>query len=396
MNKITDFCTGCGTCVSVCQQGAISLVKTKGYCTAKIDTDKCNECGLCRKVCPKLEKPQKETYKPISIVKGYAKDQHIRFKATSGGIVTVLLAEMLKEGEIDAALVVRKKKEADFISFEPYWAKDAQAVISSSGSAYQPVALNTRLSEIKRFNKIAVVGLPCHIQGVRKYLELYPKAKARVRVIIGLTCSHNISRLGTKFLLKSASVSRLEDIFYRGNGWPGGVRLIEGHKEHFFHNLHSLWNDIFASFCFCPPYCLRCDDDLAEYSDINVSDAWLKEELSRKENIGSSIITVWTNTGKELLNKYQDLFDVKEITLQDLENSQKYPLFFKKYIFSNRAGVISHLIFVLIRVINFISFSKPFQLLPINIQILYIKLSRQLIYKSLRLSSKGRIYFANN
>jgi coenzyme F420 hydrogenase subunit beta len=339
--------------VSVCKQDAVSLVETKGYCTVKIDTDKCNECGLCRKVCPKLEKPQKETYNPISIVKGYAKDQHIRFKATSGGIVTSLLAGMLKEGEIDAALVVRKKKKGGFISFEPYWAKDAQAVISSSGSAYQPVALNTRLAEIKYFNKIAIVGLPCHVQGLRKYLEINPKAKAKVRVIISL-------------------------------------------KGTFFPNLHSLWCDIFASFCFCPPCCLRCDDDLAEYSDINVSDAWLKEELSQKENIGSSIITVWTNTGKELLNKYQDLFDVEEIALQDLENSQKYALFFKKHIFSNRAGIISHLIFILIRILNFISFSKIFQLLPMSVEIQYIKLSRKLIYKSLRLSSKGSIYFANN
>ena len=273
MNKITDFCTGCGTCVSVCQQGAVSLVETNGYCTAIINSDKCNDCGLCFKVCPKLKKPEKESDQPISIIKGFAKDQSIRFKATSGGIVTSLLAAMLEEKEIDAALVVRKKRDADFISFESYWAKSAQTVIAGTGSAYQPVALNIRLSEIKQFNKIAIVGLPCHVQGVRKYLELYPGAKTRVRVIIGLTCSHNVSRLGTKFLLKSTSISRLDDIFYRGNGWPGGVRLLEGQQEYFFHNLNSLWTDIFASFCFCPPYCLRCNDDLAEYSDINVSDA---------------------------------------------------------------------------------------------------------------------------
>jgi len=396
MNEITDFCTGCGTCVSVCQQDAISIVETKGYYTATINRDKCNECGLCRKVCPKVAKPKNKVSTPILIVKGYAKNQSIRFRATSGGIVTALLAAMLEDKEIDAALVVRKKRETDFISFEPYWAEDVQSVIASSGSAYQPVALNTRLSEIKSFNKIAVVGLPCHIQGVRKYLELYPRAKSRVSIIIGLTCSHNISKLGTRFLLKSASVARLDDLFYRGNGWPSGVRLIEGQKEHFFHNLHSLWADLFASFCFCPPYCLRCADDLAEYSDINVSDAWLPEELSQKENTGSSIISIWTKTGSELFDKYQDLFKVKKITCKALKDSQKYSLFFKKHIFSNRMGIISNLIFILIRILNFISFSSSFRLLPMNLQIFYIKLSRKLIYKSLRLSRKVNIYFANN
>lgn len=39
---MTDCCTGCGTCVSVCKHDIIFLVETKGYYTAKIDRDKCN------------------------------------------------------------------------------------------------------------------------------------------------------------------------------------------------------------------------------------------------------------------------------------------------------------------------------------------------------------------
>lgn len=40
-------CTGCGTCIDVCDQGAITL----NY-TAKIDSEKCSGCGVCVNTCP--------------------------------------------------------------------------------------------------------------------------------------------------------------------------------------------------------------------------------------------------------------------------------------------------------------------------------------------------------
>ncbi len=42
-----EKCNGCGTCLNVCPQDAISLNKGK----AVIDKDKCVECGACISVC---------------------------------------------------------------------------------------------------------------------------------------------------------------------------------------------------------------------------------------------------------------------------------------------------------------------------------------------------------
>jgi len=46
--KITDACTGCGTCASECPVEAIS---EKGD-IYEIDADSCTDCGLCASVCP--------------------------------------------------------------------------------------------------------------------------------------------------------------------------------------------------------------------------------------------------------------------------------------------------------------------------------------------------------
>jgi ferredoxin len=45
---ISDKCTKCGNCVSVCPQEAIS----EGDNYHVIDPDKCVDCGLCADECP--------------------------------------------------------------------------------------------------------------------------------------------------------------------------------------------------------------------------------------------------------------------------------------------------------------------------------------------------------
>jgi ferredoxin len=43
-----EVCEGCGACVDVCPENAITMVDDK----AVVDAAKCTECGLCVDACP--------------------------------------------------------------------------------------------------------------------------------------------------------------------------------------------------------------------------------------------------------------------------------------------------------------------------------------------------------
>ena len=49
---VTDKCTGCGTCVMFCPEGAITIKDVKGKKRAVIDYDYCKGCLVCIEVCP--------------------------------------------------------------------------------------------------------------------------------------------------------------------------------------------------------------------------------------------------------------------------------------------------------------------------------------------------------
>lgn len=56
-------CLGLGTCVSVCQFGAISVENG----IAKVDQDKCTACGMCVGICPKKVIELIDVKKPVAV-----------------------------------------------------------------------------------------------------------------------------------------------------------------------------------------------------------------------------------------------------------------------------------------------------------------------------------------
>lgn len=337
------LCTGCGTCIALCPEEAIKLTinEKKGIYVAELNEEKCNNCGICYKVCPGHEVDFKQLNLEIfgkepedvlignylNCYVGHSTNYDIRYNSASGGLITQLLIFALEEGIIDSALVTRMKKDKPFEP-EPFIARTREEIIEASKSKYCPVPANIALKEIlesKDNERFAVVGLPCHIHGIRKAEMINKKLKQKIVLHLGLWCSTTCNFLGTEFVLKRLGVSKEEvrELDYRGEGWPGGlsVQLKNGEKR--FISLGGYWDTNFSSFR--PSRCRLCSDAIAEFADICFGDYRGRDAYS-KEKIGNSGIISRTRAGEDVLQRMvsKQKVEIWRVSSSDVATSQGY------------------------------------------------------------------------
>ncbi len=315
-----QWCTGCGTCAGCCPTTALSMEPTAdGRYIPRLDEQRCTSCGLCRKVCP----PANENFKalnefvfgkpPNNILLGnfqqchlaHSSDADIRFRATSGGCVTTLLLYLLKSKQIDGAVVTRLSND-DPLRAEPFIARTENEILSAIGSKYLPVPVNVMLRTILDSpGRFAVVGLPCHIHGLRRAQMTIPALREKIPFVLGLVCSRTMSHHGWRLVLDKMGIRAddIQELKFRGEGWPGGliVSLRDGSRKT-MPMLNSWFSEIFGGFYFSQSYCTFCDDVLADFADISFADAYLPEIL-KNEKTGTSILISRTQSGQTLINK---------------------------------------------------------------------------------------------
>jgi coenzyme F420 hydrogenase subunit beta len=323
------LCMGCGTCAGACPNAAISIGinRKDGLYMPGIDDSLCNQCGVCLQVCPghSVDFPTLNSevfgkqpddrwignYEGIYI--GHSADYEMRLSSSSGGLVTALLVFALEEGIIDYALVTRMKVDNPLES-EVIMARTKDELLSSSGSKYCPSDVNAMLKDAANSGgKCAVVGLPCHMHGIRKFERINKKLKERIVLRLGLMCSNNATYLGTEYFLKKWGI-RKEDvgkINFRDSGWvrnynmvvilrDGSRRVLPRAGSPDASVFKSILHNSVYHYDFVIPRCLTCCDHTAELSDISFGDPRLPD-LIRTEKAGKSLVVTRSSAGEEIL-----------------------------------------------------------------------------------------------
>lgn len=342
----SKLCTGCGTCAGICPHGAIAMAVDgrKGCYVPRVDSSLCKQCGLCHEACPGHsvdfesfndalfgEVPEDVALgRYLACYIGHAQDATVRHNCSSGGLVSALLVFALEEGLIDGALVTRMRADNP-LRPESFLARTRDEILSAAGSKYCPVAAGAALHEILQTRgRFAVVGLPCHIQGIRKAEQHIPKLKERIRYRIAIPCSLDYSFRGTEHIIEKLGVRprEVESLQYRGRGWPGSlrIRLRDGTERtiplaDYFRQLG--------------PYSLRrctlCSDMLGELSDLTCGDAWIPEVMQTDKE-GSSFVVSRTPGAEELIEAAasKEAVALSELGLRELLASQGNALFKKR------------------------------------------------------------------
>ncbi|AVX31310.1 coenzyme F420 hydrogenase subunit beta [Carboxydocella thermautotrophica] len=315
------LCTTCGTCVGLCPWRVLGITEEDGELLPELKGE-CKACGICTQACPGADIPipvleqkffgrvRPERKDDLGVYAGcyygYASDPTIREKGTGGGLVSALLAFSLERGVIDCALVAGFQQDNP-LRTEARLVTTKEEVLAAAGSKYAVVPINSLLNEAvaRGYTRIAIVGCPCHIHGIRK-MQFSGKpdsiAKA-VKLVIGLFCASQFYFEGTRHLLVEQGgikdLKYVKCLNYRGGNWPGHltVRLADG-KEIVIDRHHYMYHILMPAYK--RDRCEMCTDWAAELADVAVGDYW-DPTMKPGTEAGKSTILVRSSAGEELV-----------------------------------------------------------------------------------------------
>lgn len=197
----TGRCSGCGGCIAVCPADSITFSESgdnstpvhSGYCKQVTDGV---VCGACYAVCPRINPPTTETLGNFIDLLAAKTTRDIP-RRQSGGAVTAILANALDTGMIDAIVTIGE----DRFTMRPFSVviTSSEQLFHEAGSRYSwwvPFLAALKNAVVNRkYNKIAIVGVPCTVQAVSNIRTsendlLKPYARS-IRLVIGLFCTES-------------------------------------------------------------------------------------------------------------------------------------------------------------------------------------------------------------
>ncbi len=313
-----NLCIGCGACYYYCNKDAVYLKNFENIGIRPVIKDKiCLRCNECLSICPgyfvnaKLNNNYSSKSRDINLMigptlgifQGYANEMKIRYRSSSGGILSAL------------ALYCLEKKNMGFVlhtgmdSSKPWLNKTVKSVsradiLKNDGSRYTPSSPCEGLDLIEKAEKPCVfIGKPCDVAAVSALRRKRHKLDTNLGIVMSLFCAGTPSSSGTMELLKRLKVDKqlVRAIIYRGNGWPGSFKVIYRDRRLTINSTTRLsykesWSVLQR---YRPFRCHLCPDGLGELSDITCGDAWNRP--SGKDSLGYSIILARTSRGLKLI-----------------------------------------------------------------------------------------------
>lgn len=272
-------CVGCASCVTICPTDVFDYDDEK-----PIDAraDACVLCVLCVEVCPVLRPPDSDIGSLIQYLEPqtdegfgpYSYGLYTRAtrpdlveRGQDGGTVSALLIHALEEGVISGAIVGDVMPDNNQIGRHKL-AVNEQDVLSCAASryTYSPNNLAFREAMQKDVKPVAVVGVPCQIDGVRLQQNSSIRSamsnwyRDNVAITIGLFCSESFTHESIEKLAELVEVEphRIDNINIKGKVV---VRLDDGTIVNSSLKQYREW---------ARPACLYCVDYSAEQADIGV------------------------------------------------------------------------------------------------------------------------------
>lgn len=310
-----NYCSSCGTCESICPVNAPVVrrdtvdvtgdkknyrkieIKTenlfKGVDPFKNEVNPCVACYACERVCPILDGFPIDEFNNIRSMKV---GKSTKLRGQDGAIVSHMLKYLLETGDIDCALVVVRN---DRWETEVMTITRPEDVAKASGTkyTYQPVVssvrdihrafVDTYIDTLKKYRKVALVGVPCQVHGAHLFRENFN----RIELIIGLLCMESFS----EEIMFSEMIPNIMGLDIRD------VVKMNFHKGKFIAETRKETKEVPIKevAAMARKGCGFCMDYTSYYADISVGSVGSAD--------GWSTIFIRTEKGETYLNKVKDI-----------------------------------------------------------------------------------------
>ncbi len=300
----------------------------EGKFVPSIDDDICIKCGKCLQVCPGndiefYEGDDFEEWLTGTYIEGYSaytKNDEVLDIATSGGVVTQLIIELLKIGDYSGAFV---------LPFKMFKGKPArlelavneEEVKTASKSKYIPASVYDIAKTLEKNpeSHYIIVGTPCQINGIKKFLSLKKMSDENL-LFLGLFCDKTLNfnvlqYFENKFAKDDEKLIRFDYRNKEKDGWPGHPKLYfdSGRELIVDRSERTRIKEYFQL-----ERCLYCLDKLNREADISFGDCY----IAGKEYPGRSSIIIRTKKGKKVWNKYSAIFNLERSSVKSIAKSQ--------------------------------------------------------------------------
>ncbi len=237
----------------------------------------------------------------MEIWTGYATDPEIRYRASSGGLLSALALYCLERENMSFVLHTGSDEQEPWLN-RTVQSRTRAEILARAGSRYAPSSPCDSLRSIEKSDRPCVfVGKPCDAVAVAMLRKRHPPLDHKLGLVLTFFCAGVPSTRGTLQVLKSCGVNRAQvtAIRYRGNGWPGSFTALSGSKCLASMSYEESWGQLTG---FRPLRCKLCPDGLGRLGDISCGDAWDQFEGDGKSR-GASILVVRTARGAEILRR---------------------------------------------------------------------------------------------
>ena len=305
MEKVCDLeiCTGCGVCVDVCHQQAITLDYGDGFFLHPIiNQSKCIDCGLCQKKCPILNYDDSLKHDNIATYAAWSTNKETYFESATAGLATEISRYYLSKGGV----VVGCGYDEHMVAIHRI-GDNVKDIQSFQKSKYvQSKASPNLYNEIKKLledgREVFFVGVGCQCYALRHFLKKdYPNL-----LVCDLVC-HG----GASGKLLKAHITRIEKkikknihaVTFRGGKYDCTFTCYDKDNNVVYHKGQYV-DEYFLAFMkriIYRPSCYTCHfAGPRRVGDITLADFWgIDPNFLRENGHGTHVINMlMTNTEK--------------------------------------------------------------------------------------------------